>query len=261
VDGDCVDDDPSINPGAAETCNGLDDDCDGDADDGRLGYGPTCAADSCAEVLASDPAAASGAYWLDPDGSGATEYDCDMVTDGGGWTQIGAWDRENDGDTILDLEAAYPLLFNSMGILEEQPTFFRWYDGNESSDALAYGLPVVIPNDGEVLLDLKFTGTSMEHSGVWWFVEDTTGARTNIVCQEDDPATCSNGTACDYDATELSYIPYACPLRGGGDWSNSFISLYQTAATSELTDFHFWTLMDASTGDDARLYWMDVWVR
>ncbi|MFN7131340.1 MAG: MopE-related protein, partial [Myxococcales bacterium] len=34
--GDCEDADPEIAPGAAERCNGLDDDCDGDIDGGEL---------------------------------------------------------------------------------------------------------------------------------------------------------------------------------------------------------------------------------
>ena len=34
ADGDCDDDDPAVNPEASESCNGLDDDCDGIVDDG-----------------------------------------------------------------------------------------------------------------------------------------------------------------------------------------------------------------------------------
>jgi hypothetical protein len=33
VDGDCDDDDPYVFPGAPETCNALDDDCDGEVDE------------------------------------------------------------------------------------------------------------------------------------------------------------------------------------------------------------------------------------
>ncbi|MEQ1508508.1 MAG: MopE-related protein, partial [Myxococcota bacterium] len=41
VSGDCVDDDPAINPGAREVCNaGVDDDCDGFADDDDPGVDP-----------------------------------------------------------------------------------------------------------------------------------------------------------------------------------------------------------------------------
>ena len=86
---DCDDGDSSVNPGASEVCNGDDDDCDGDIDEGVLGTGAACAAEDCAEVLDDDPTALDGSYYLDVNGA-VTAYTCDMTTDGGGWTRVGA---------------------------------------------------------------------------------------------------------------------------------------------------------------------------
>ncbi|HJN76474.1 MAG TPA: MopE-related protein [Myxococcota bacterium] len=88
-DTDCDDTDKTINPAASESCNGDDDDCDGDVDEGVLGTGTDCPADSCATILA-DGSTADGTYVLE-DSSGST-YDvhCDMTTDSGGWTLVGS---------------------------------------------------------------------------------------------------------------------------------------------------------------------------
>jgi hypothetical protein len=84
---DCDDADRLVNPGAAERCNLADDDCDLVVDDGVMGSGAACMADSCLDIHLDQPAAASGSYWVDFDGA-ATATRCDMTTDGGGWTLI-----------------------------------------------------------------------------------------------------------------------------------------------------------------------------
>ena len=80
---DCDDAEATTYPGATELCNGVDDDCDSSVDEGLLGSAATCPAEDCAEILAADPSAVDGTYYLDP-GS----YYCDMTTDGGGWTRV-----------------------------------------------------------------------------------------------------------------------------------------------------------------------------
>ena len=89
---DCNDTDAAVNPGAAELCDAIDNDCDGTVDGGDTqGTAALCAGESCQGILAARPAASDGTYWIDPDGdgSGAFEVTCDMTSDGGGWTLVG----------------------------------------------------------------------------------------------------------------------------------------------------------------------------
>jgi len=87
---DCDDSSAGVYPGATESCDGLDNDCSGAADDSDdiLGDGEECPAQDCGEILGARPLSEDGIYWIDPDDGGAFETLCDMTSDGGGWTLV-----------------------------------------------------------------------------------------------------------------------------------------------------------------------------
>ena len=92
-----------------EACgNGLDDDCDGFADEG-------CIFSSCKAILAADKTAKSGTFTIDPDGAGGGapfDVECDMGADGGGWTLVGV---VSNSDGVRS--------WNSVGVLQDGTTF------------------------------------------------------------------------------------------------------------------------------------------
>ena len=104
---DCDDDNDDINPNAQEVCNDIDDNCNGDIDEGVLGTDAMCPATDCSAILDNYPSATDGEYYLEPG-----IYYCDMTTcaDGecGGWTLIGidvpVWGTGYD-QTYYNIEA------------------------------------------------------------------------------------------------------------------------------------------------------------
>ncbi|MBM4365878.1 MAG: hypothetical protein FJ102_06650 [Deltaproteobacteria bacterium] len=75
-DWDCNDASASVYPGSASTCPWT----------------------SCLDLLDDGIASADGDYWIDFDGT-ATETECDMTTDGGGWTLIFSDDFDSGADS------------------------------------------------------------------------------------------------------------------------------------------------------------------
>ena len=78
---------PNDNPGArSATLTAFSSNADNQSVSLSANYAPSS---SCAVILAENPSAASGNYWIDPDASGGapvTQVKCDMSSDGGGWT-------------------------------------------------------------------------------------------------------------------------------------------------------------------------------
>ena len=258
-DTDCDDDDGDSYPGAEETCDGADNDCDGSADAGVLGSGEDCAAESCAEVLADDSSSADGDYWLDPDGSGASEWTCDMSTDGGGWTLIVDWDRQNDGDSQADFESLFSANTNGMTDWSEGSTYIQWSDYNSSADVMDFEVEVVVPNDGEALVDVDFYGHSYEDSSIFFSGEVSTG-QEEIWCRTYNNYNSSGWNA--WTSAEQAYVPYTCSSTSSGAASFSLTGTQQAALSAEIESFHVTGFhYDGSYGDYSRLYEVAFWVR
>ena len=83
--------------------NNNDDECTNDCVVAPLGSSPARAAVSCQAIKTARPQAATGTYWINPDGEGGVapfQVSCDMSTEGGGWLRM----RLNNSNQLVAAE-------------------------------------------------------------------------------------------------------------------------------------------------------------
>ncbi|MEC7988162.1 MAG: MopE-related protein [Myxococcota bacterium] len=115
---DCDDTNDLANLLSDEICDGIDNNCDGQIDEGVELYGtdPLCFADSCQDILNTNVSAQDGVYYISDDNGDALEAFCEMDFNGGGWLAV--FNYPNPGASTSDAADFHSRLINNDDMTE-----------------------------------------------------------------------------------------------------------------------------------------------
>jgi uncharacterized protein (TIGR03382 family) len=225
TDDDCDDSDSAVNPGATEVCNSIDDDCDGDTDEGLTttfyvdsdgdGYGGSSTVDECTQptgyvttstdcddtASAVNPGATEVCNSIDDDCDGDIDDDDSSVT---GQT---TWYADGDSDAYGDSSTSTSSCSQPSGYVSDNT------DCDDTESAVNPGESEIcdsLDNDCDGTVDNNATDAST------WYADndgDTYGDATSSTVECDQPSGyVSDDTDCDDTdsgvnpgATEVAY--------------------------------------------------------
>ena len=216
---DCDDEDPAVHPDAIEVCNGLDDDCDGQADDavGDLWYADADG-DGFGDALAGSQSC-DGSEGVVAD---ATDCDDTVAEDHPGADEV-CDDRDNDCDGVVDDNAMDASVWyvdvdgDGFGdpSTEEQACDGETAIGEDCDDAD----PAVNPDAQEICdgvdndCDGRVDPDDSVDALVWYADEDGDGYGTSTTtrsCEGDSGWSAETGDCDDTDASTWPEAPEIC---------------------------------------------------